>query len=71
MLIIYYIIQAQARKADLRTIPEQVILSEVRRMVEQMQALNRQLVETVSHTLTYLSFIPFDIRMHLNISSNA
>ncbi|CAL9110020.1 uncharacterized protein LOC135588564 isoform X2 [Musa acuminata AAA Group] len=50
--------QAQARKADLRTIPEQVILSEVRRMVEQMQALNRQLVETEAAIEEY--FKPID-----------
>ncbi|RRT61108.1 hypothetical protein B296_00027800 [Ensete ventricosum] len=45
--MVYCILQAQARKGDLRRIPEQAILSEVRRMVEQMQALNRQLEETV------------------------
>lgn len=33
---------------ELRKIPEQAILSEVRRMVEEMQALNRKLEETVS-----------------------
>ncbi|XP_064978891.1 uncharacterized protein LOC103995884 isoform X1 [Musa acuminata AAA Group] len=51
-------LMAQARKADLRTIPEQVILSEVRRMVEQMQALNRQLVETEATIEEY--FKPID-----------
>ncbi|KAF2299144.1 hypothetical protein GH714_030781 [Hevea brasiliensis] len=40
--------QAQERKAALRKIPEQAILSDVRRMVEEMQTLNRKLEETVS-----------------------
>ncbi|XP_022718444.1 uncharacterized protein LOC111276821 [Durio zibethinus] len=38
--------QAQERKAALRKIPEQTVLTEVRRMVEDMQALNRRLEET-------------------------
>ncbi|CAL9131595.1 unnamed protein product [Musa textilis] len=50
--------QAQARKADLRRIPEQAVLSEVRRMVEQMQALNRQLEETEATIEEY--FKPID-----------
>ncbi|KAJ8492079.1 hypothetical protein OPV22_013800 [Ensete ventricosum] len=49
---------AQARKGDLRRIPEQAILSEVRRMVEQMQALNRQLEETEATIEEY--FKPID-----------
>ncbi|XP_043715147.1 uncharacterized protein LOC122663613 [Telopea speciosissima] len=50
--------QAQERKAALRKIPEQVILSEVRRMVEEMQALNRKLEETESAIEEY--FKPID-----------
>lgn len=46
-------VQAQARKAALRKIPEQTVLSEVRRMVEDMQALNKRLEETVSFTCTW------------------
>ncbi|KAF7825763.1 putative Golgin subfamily A member 6-like protein 4 [Senna tora] len=38
--------QAQERKAAVNKIPEQIILSEVRRMVEEMQALNKKLEET-------------------------
>ncbi|KAF9613653.1 hypothetical protein IFM89_009541 [Coptis chinensis] len=38
--------QAQERKAALRKIPEQTILTEVRRMVEEMQTLNKKLEET-------------------------
>ncbi|CAN0858060.1 hypothetical protein LINGRAHAP2_LOCUS7054 [Linum grandiflorum] len=38
--------QAQEKKLALRKIPEQTILSEVRTMVEEMQALNKKLEET-------------------------
>ncbi|MCI28230.1 hypothetical protein A2U01_0049430, partial [Trifolium medium] len=38
--------KAQARKAAINKVPEQIILSEVRRMVEEMQALNKKLEET-------------------------
>ncbi|KAL5075848.1 hypothetical protein RYX36_014832 [Vicia faba] len=38
--------QAQAKKAAINKVPEQIILSEVRRMVEEMQALNKKLEET-------------------------
>ncbi|THU70924.1 hypothetical protein C4D60_Mb08t30120 [Musa balbisiana] len=59
--------QAQARKADLRTIPEQVILSEVRRMVEQMQALNRQLVETEATIEEYFKPIDKSVEIIMNM----
>lgn len=45
-------VQAQERKAALRKIPEQAILAEVRRMVEEMQNLNKKLEETVSFGFT-------------------
>ncbi|XP_009788427.1 stress response protein NST1-like [Nicotiana sylvestris] len=38
--------QAEERKAAVRKIPEQIILSEVKRMVEEMQALNKKLEDT-------------------------
>ncbi|GAV67596.1 hypothetical protein CFOL_v3_11101 [Cephalotus follicularis] len=38
--------QAQEKKIALRKIPEQAVLAEVRRMVEQMQAVNKKLEET-------------------------
>ncbi|XP_047249990.1 uncharacterized protein LOC107868359 isoform X1 [Capsicum annuum] len=38
--------QAEQRKEEVRKMPEQVILSEVRRMVEEMQALNKKLEDT-------------------------
>ncbi|KAM0939960.1 hypothetical protein DsansV1_C19g0158891 [Dioscorea sansibarensis] len=50
--------QAQARKMELRKIPEQAILSEVRRMVEEMQALNHKLEETEAAIEDY--FKPID-----------
>ncbi|KAG8476087.1 hypothetical protein CXB51_032940 [Gossypium anomalum] len=50
--------QAQARKADLRKIPEQTVLQEVRRMVEDMQALNKRLEETEAAIEEY--FKPID-----------
>lgn len=43
--------KAQAKKAAINKVPEQIILSEVRRMVEEMQALNKKLEETVSCNL--------------------
>uniref|UniRef100_A0A251LF67 Uncharacterized protein n=1 Tax=Manihot esculenta TaxID=3983 RepID=A0A251LF67_MANES len=50
--------QAQERKTALRKIPEQAILSEVRRMVEEMQTLNRKLEETEAAIEEY--FKPID-----------
>ncbi|XP_057976729.1 uncharacterized protein LOC131163921 [Malania oleifera] len=50
--------QAQQRKAALRRVPEQVILAEVRRMVEEMQSLNRKLEETEAAIEEY--FKPID-----------
>ncbi|KAB2053983.1 hypothetical protein ERO13_A12G213600v2 [Gossypium hirsutum] len=50
--------QAQARKAALRKIPEQTVLQEVRRMVEDMQALNKRLEETEAAVEEY--FKPID-----------
>ncbi|GER45577.1 hypothetical protein STAS_22521, partial [Striga asiatica] len=38
--------QAQERKEALKKVPEQIILSEVRKMVEDMQSLNKKLEET-------------------------
>ncbi|PIA45720.1 hypothetical protein AQUCO_01600157v1 [Aquilegia coerulea] len=49
---------AEKRKAALRKIPEQVILSEVRRMVEEMQNLNKKLEETEAAIEDY--FKPID-----------
>ncbi|XP_009371050.2 uncharacterized protein LOC103960317 [Pyrus x bretschneideri] len=50
--------EATARKLALRKIPEQTILSEVRRMVEEMQTLNRKLEETEAQIEEY--FKPID-----------
>ncbi|KAI4371474.1 hypothetical protein MLD38_019706 [Melastoma candidum] len=50
--------QAEERKVSLRKVPEQVILSEVRHMVEEMQNLNKQLEETEAAIEDY--FKPLD-----------
>ncbi|XP_061376453.1 uncharacterized protein LOC133318463 [Gastrolobium bilobum] len=50
--------QAQERKAALNKVPEQIILSDVRRMVEEMQALNKKLEETETAIEEY--FKPLD-----------
>ncbi|XP_052171198.1 uncharacterized protein LOC127787274 [Diospyros lotus] len=50
--------QAEERKAAMRKVPEQIILSEVRRMVEEMQALNKKLEETETAIEDY--FKPID-----------
>ncbi|XP_060207433.1 uncharacterized protein LOC132635176 [Lycium barbarum] len=50
--------QAEEKKAAVRKIPEQMILSEVRRMVEEMQALNKKLEDTETAINEY--FKPLD-----------
>ncbi|KAM3322145.1 putative protein isoform X2 [Capsicum chacoense] len=50
--------EAEQRKAEVRKMPEQVILSEVRRMVEEMQALNKKLEDTETAINEY--FKPLD-----------
>ncbi|XP_011082957.1 uncharacterized protein LOC105165590 [Sesamum indicum] len=50
--------QAQQRKAALKQVPEQIILSEVRRMVGDMQSLNKKLEETEAAIEEY--FKPID-----------
>ncbi|KAK4770361.1 hypothetical protein SAY87_030893 [Trapa incisa] len=50
--------QAQEKKAAVRKVPEQIIISEVRRMVEEMQALNKKLEETEAAIDEY--FKPLD-----------
>ena len=48
MCMIFPPVKAQERKAALNKVPEQIILSEVRRMVQDMQALNKKLEDAVS-----------------------
>ncbi|XP_051119687.1 uncharacterized protein LOC127243624 [Andrographis paniculata] len=50
--------QAQAKKDVLKKVPEQIILSEVRKMVEDMQTLNKKLEETEAAIEEY--FKPLD-----------
>lgn len=40
------VLQAQAKKAAINKVPEQIISSEIHRMVEEMQASNKKLEET-------------------------
>ncbi|KAK1374879.1 putative Golgin subfamily A member 6-like protein 4 [Heracleum sosnowskyi] len=47
--------KAEERKSALKKIPEQIILSEVRRMVEEMQSLNKKLEETEAAIDEYFS----------------
>ncbi|XP_022971852.1 uncharacterized protein LOC111470545 isoform X2 [Cucurbita maxima] len=51
-------VYAEERKATIRKVPEQAILGEVRRMVEEMQTLNKKLEETESAIEEY--FKPID-----------
>nr|KAJ0216465.1 hypothetical protein LSAT_V11C300107650 [Lactuca sativa] len=49
------IIEAERKKAEIRKIPEQLILSEVRQMVEEMKAVNKQLEDTEAAINEYFS----------------
>ncbi|KAI3494767.1 hypothetical protein L1887_40378 [Cichorium endivia] len=49
------IIEAEKKKAEIRKIPEQLILSEVRQMVEEMKAVNKQLEDTEAAINEYFS----------------
>ncbi|XP_076901593.1 uncharacterized protein LOC143556045 [Bidens hawaiensis] len=49
---------AERKKAEIRKIPEQLILSEVRQMVEEMKAVNKQLEDTEAAINEY--FKPVD-----------
>ncbi|GKB58394.1 hypothetical protein Tco_0914580 [Tanacetum coccineum] len=46
----------EKKKEEIRKIPEQLILSNVRQMVREMQAFNKQLEETVSYYYTPCHF---------------
>lgn len=46
------LLQAQQKKAEINRLPEKIILSEVRRMVDEMQNLNKQIENTVGLLLT-------------------
>ncbi|KAJ8644803.1 hypothetical protein MRB53_006551 [Persea americana] len=58
---------AQARKASLRKIPEQAMLAEVRRMVEEMQTLNRKLEETEATIEEYFKPIDREAQIIMNM----
>lgn len=55
--------KAEERKAALKKIPEQVILSEVRRMVEEMQSVNKKLEEMEAAIDDYLKPIDKEAQM--------
>lgn len=57
--------QAQVRKAALNRVPEQIILSEMRKMVQDMQAMNKKLEETVSFST--LSFVAWLLQLRPDI----
>ncbi|KAK2648155.1 hypothetical protein Ddye_015644 [Dipteronia dyeriana] len=59
--------QARERKAALRKIPEQVILAEVRRMVDEMQNLNKKLEETEAAIEDYFKPIDKEAEMIMKI----
>ncbi|XP_058114958.1 uncharacterized protein LOC131257978 [Magnolia sinica] len=59
--------QAQQRKVALRKIPEQAILAEVRRMVEEMQTLNQKLEETEAAIEEYFKPIDKEAQIIMNI----
>ncbi|KAF2543250.1 hypothetical protein F2Q68_00030441 [Brassica cretica] len=58
MFMIDLIASAQQRKAEINRLPEKIVLSEVRRMVEQMQNLNKQIENTEAQIEDY--FKPID-----------
>lgn len=51
--------KAEEKKAALNKVPEQIILSEVRRMVEDMQSMNKKLEETVRLSFIFVWFWGF------------
>ncbi|KAI3992597.1 hypothetical protein MKX01_020889 [Papaver californicum] len=59
--------EANEKKASLSKIPEQVILSEVRRMVEEMQALNKKLEETETAIEDFLKPIDNQAELIMNM----
>ncbi|KAF3777243.1 hypothetical protein EJ110_NYTH42037, partial [Nymphaea thermarum] len=60
-------VEAKERKEALRRIPEQAILSEVRRMVEEMQAVNKKLEETESAIIEYFKPIDKEAEIIMNM----
>ncbi|CAA7028066.1 unnamed protein product [Microthlaspi erraticum] len=52
------ILQAQEKKAEIYRLPEKIVLSEIRRMVDEMQNLNKQIENTEAQIEDY--FKPID-----------
>ncbi|KMZ57979.1 hypothetical protein ZOSMA_7G00080 [Zostera marina] len=59
--------QAQERKAVVTKIPEQLILSEIRKMVEEMQMVNRKLEEAEASIEEYFKPFDKDVEMLMNM----
>ncbi|PKA56826.1 hypothetical protein AXF42_Ash002129 [Apostasia shenzhenica] len=59
--------EARARKMELRRAPEQAILAEVRRMVEEMQTLNRRLDKTEAAIEDYFKPIDKKVEIIMNL----
>ncbi|XP_078438723.1 transcription factor IIIB isoform X2 [Wolffia australiana] len=58
---------AQAKREGLKRIPEQVILSEVRRMVDEMQTVLRQFEETEAAIEEYLKPLDKNAKIIMNM----
>ncbi|KAG9137469.1 hypothetical protein Leryth_027470 [Lithospermum erythrorhizon] len=59
--------QAEAKKAALNKVPEQIILSEVRRMVDEMQSLNKKLDDTEVAIEKYFNSVDKDAEMIMEV----
>ncbi|XP_078438724.1 transcription factor IIIB isoform X3 [Wolffia australiana] len=59
--------EAQAKREGLKRIPEQVILSEVRRMVDEMQTVLRQFEETEAAIEEYLKPLDKNAKIIMNM----
>ncbi|KAG6413231.1 hypothetical protein SASPL_125939 [Salvia splendens] len=59
--------EAELRKAALNRVPEQIILSEVRKMVQEMQSLNKKLEDTEAAIEDYFKPIDKEAEMIMKV----
>ncbi|KAL1554052.1 hypothetical protein AAHA92_14650 [Salvia divinorum] len=59
--------EAEVRKAALNKVPEQIILSEVRKMVQEMQSLNKKLEDTEAAIENYFKPIDKEAEMIMKV----
>ncbi|KAG9153173.1 hypothetical protein Leryth_024075 [Lithospermum erythrorhizon] len=59
--------QGRGKKAALNKVPEQIILSEVRRMVDEMQSLNKKLDDTEVAIEKYFNSVDKDAEMIMEV----